>query len=283
LALCAAALVAVIGGPATGVGADSPTKVGWWTVRNPGTNSPIPTLVPVQPTAPDVPDGGLEVETTSSVVSYAALSFEHADQTKVERVTLKLADGAAQLPNSVVQACALAGDGTFEAANGAPVSEAPPYDCSVSAQGLADPTGTRVSFDPALFEHGTGVAFAIVGLSPSRLVFAKPDDTTFVVTAARTTTAPTPFGSTGRDDRIATGAPRPVISARPALATPTVPTAPNAPSGPSSQPVAAAARFPVTPPDDSTGPGGAVIGFLLIAAGAAGVTVRNRRALGPVA
>ena len=279
LAVGAGCLVFSAAGRATG---DAPTTVGWWTATNPG--GPVPTIVPSGQTRADVPDGGFEVSTASDAVSYAAVAYLGEEGTRVERLVLPLATDAAQLSGSKVQACPLGGSGLFTAADGGPLAEGPKYDCSSAAPGQ-DAGGNAVAFDVGRFANGSGLAVAVVGISPARLVFAKPGPSAVVVSGAPGTAGPpleVPTETNFPADAPAVELAPPLDALSPLGTGPVSDTPiPSAPTGgvtgASGQASASGEPFAVTEAAATTRPGSAVIGFLLVLAGALALAVRNAR------
>ena len=292
IGLCLAGALAVMV-PCQGARAQTPTAVGWWTTENPGLGTePVPLVSPPPQGGPnglpsDVPPGGFEVANTQGVFSYAAIAYEGPGRT-VSHVVVKLAPGAVNLVGSKVEACALTGDGSFAPAHGAPAAQGPAYSCSSAVAGTEDAAAGTVTFDAGRFSRDGYVAFAIVGLAGTRMVFSPPDGSTVQLAplvAPLPETQP-PLSAPVPSDAVASPVLAPPIEGAPAagaeipavVETPSIPTVPETLPAPA-PPVATIA---VTSPSNTLRSGRApIVAAILIAILAAFVV--SRRVPSPVA
>jgi hypothetical protein len=170
--------------------ADPPTTAGWWTVANPG-----PLSLPV---GSDVPKGGLLIEggygsatgaADSSPVAYAAVVYKFDAGATPGALTLTVPSGSASTPTAVLQLCPLKSD-TFKAAQGAPMAEAPPFNCQNSVTAALPSNGSSYTFYVSSLSTDGELAVAILPTSPSdRVVLAAPGADSLPTTPATTDTA----------------------------------------------------------------------------------------------
>lgn len=284
-----------------GAGADSPSIAGWWTSANPGLPA-LPVSSPIPGGGPgglpsDVPAGGLEVSSAAGQSSYAAVGYYDVSGAQVGAIVLTIDSKAVNTPNSAVKACRLTGAGTFSPAEGDPASQGPAYDCSTSVAGKADPASGTVSFAVGDWVRNGYLGVAIVADGPGRTVFDAPGDSAITLAGDTGTAAVGASPQAGAVAPVAAPGTPPGYTAAPAGA----PSLPSAASPPSAAPVAAGTDHSPqlaapTPPAARTatatslpatlaatehpytvGIGGALVGALLIVAGAAWVAVRGRR------
>jgi hypothetical protein len=285
--------------------ADNPSIFGWWTSTNPGVSGdvpggPIPTLVPSGGSSglpSDVPPGGFEVSNLPGDSSYAAIGY-FTYGANVSQVVLDIDTQGANIPNSQFEACPLTGGATFSSANGAPLSQGPPYDCSGSVvPGIENPAGTAVAFNVAPLVTGEYLGIAIVAVGQSREVFEAPGQDTVQILPPPAAVGSSTTESTSVAPRTSYQGTPPVGSTIPAQPNQQTPSQPHeqTPSQPQEQnpanpqQLAPAPVIPVSPEfqaatlrSSSLGIGSVVVGAVLILFGALIVMTMNDRALAAV-
>lgn len=173
-------VVATGGAPAF---ADAPTAAGWWTVT--GASTPVA----VGAGGPDVPTGGLVVESGGSAatpVAIAALSYQTAPAAGASAtLTLAVAPNSATTPSSSLEVCPLTGPATFKPADGGSMSDAPKYDCAHHVTAAVSSGGDSFSFDLSSLLDGSPVAVAVLPAADvERVVLAKPDQNSLTTGSA---------------------------------------------------------------------------------------------------
>jgi hypothetical protein len=140
--------------------ATGPRAAGWWT------SSPLPH-------PPDVADrllvqGGPEPDRP---IAFAALAFDLPPGETAVALTLSVAPGSLSSPVAELAACALRED--FEPDHGAPMSEAPAYDCSTLVP--AAPEGGSYTFFVGALAGPESLSVAILPVTPAdRVVLEVP-------------------------------------------------------------------------------------------------------------
>jgi hypothetical protein len=205
-------LAGIIGLALTGSGtwtsparADAPVDQGWWTSTTPA-GLPVSGVTP-----PDVPAQGLLVQggpgaTTGNgdtgATAYAALVFGLAPGATVGNLTLTTAPSSLSTPGAVLELCRLT-DSAFSSAQGGPISDAPPYDCSQNVTAPESTSDSSFTFAVGQLESGHQLAVAVLPTNPlERVVLAAPGENALTETSAgpappaQTTPTPTTLGST---------------------------------------------------------------------------------------
>lgn len=307
-AASASLIAALLVANAPSVGADAPTYDGWWTSANPGvSNSSVPTFVPSGGgpggSPSDVPPGGLEVSSLPGDDSMAAIGY-FSQGSAVTKVVLHQTSDSATVPGSQVEACPLTGTGFFTPAHGAPAAQEPKYSCNTHVAGVVDASAGTVSFSVGSYVHNNYLGIAIVAVGTSRMVFDAPGKDAIALAPAPAApgtqpgAAPAPAGgpasgpAAASSGAVAAGRPASGYvsagpspaggssNAGPASAATGQAASPPASLGPASPRPAAGSSGQsvlVTDPINTVGTGSAVVGFLLIFAGAVLVSRRNRR------
>lgn len=254
--------------------ADTPFRVGWWTVANPG----LPPLIAgVEFPINNVPDGGFEVAgNAESPTSVAALLYDVPEGATVGPLVITVAEGIPAAPATTLQACPVRGE--FKTDDGGPMADAPEWDCTDPSPGTVDAAGQSFSFDVARFVADEQLSVAIVPAVSAQATFAPPGDDSLVVREADVAPAPTPTTPSGVGAVPDSGGFEPLpsldaagLDAAGGLAdTPPIPAAPR-----SGSPLSTA----VVASSDGSGAGSAVIGSVIVALLGCLVWVRGRRAL----
>jgi hypothetical protein len=280
LAVVALALMA----SAASADATPPTRFGWWTAR--------PNAMMANINA--VPPGEAEINSIAGLtVSSAAVAFAPGDGSTAQQLSLPVHTADVRLGGGI-EACLLAGDGSFSPADGGPSRTAPTSDCSSSVTGYVN--GDHVIFDVSGLNRGGQLHIALLATGTARFVVDRPDGDAITVTpAAKAPAAPPgpaaskakpaspPAQAAAGPAAAAPAAPAPTVPDA-ALPVPTVPPAAAAPAdGAAAAPAAPVPTIPaelapvaVTGPAGSAGAGVAVLGAVLVAAGALGVLRRTR-------
>jgi len=222
-----------------------------------------------------VPKGGLEVASgPAGVVSYAAIGYFGDERASVATVVLHLAQGAANVAGTAVEACPLTGDAAFSPAYGAPLSEGPAYDCATPVPGVPDAAAATIAFNVGSLLHDGHLGLAIVANGTGRLVFAPPDDTTVHLGSSPAPAGTDEAGSV--DISVPQLQPLPLDTLPPpAIPSPVGDThSLGTPSGGRSAPPVLA----VTEPANTIGIGSAGVGALVLIAAGVAVLSRTRRA-----
>jgi hypothetical protein len=159
LSISSALLVAIVA--AAPAHAAESVEAGWWT------STPVPV-------APDAPDGGLVVQAAADPnqpFSYAAVAYDLAGGELPTSLTLTVADGSVSTTGATLALCPLTTG--FAPSQGAPISEAPSFDCTMSA--TAAPDGATYQFDVTQVYDGQSLALAVLATAPAdRVVLAPP-------------------------------------------------------------------------------------------------------------
>jgi len=281
LLLAIAAAWTLVAPAARGDEGVTPEKQGWWTA----TAAPAPALVPTGGAAagtPDVAKGQLYVSgSANNVVGVSALRYLLPHGAVAESLSLTTAPGTVTVPGTKVRACPLTGTRDFTAADGAPTSDAPAWDCSHAVPGELDPTGVAYRFAVAPFTQDDVLAIAIVPAGTAdRVVLAAPDPTALVLTGSSTSSSTfgpgsstAPVGATSSRPLSSPTRAAPATSARPQSST----AAPGTSTGAAAPSSAIVKATPAAVVGHGNTPPSAMVGTFGLLALAAGVWWRGRR------
>ncbi|MCU1692062.1 MAG: hypothetical protein JWM64_1153 [Frankiales bacterium] len=148
---------------------DVEVTYGWWTASAP---APVP-AGPGLPVGPDAPADGMVVQGGApevGEVAYGAVSFSYDRGAKATALRLAVVPGAGSV-GGALRACAVLGG--VVAAQGAPASQGPSFDCTRSS--TASLKDGAYTFDVGGLSGDGEVSVALVAENPAtRVVFAKP-------------------------------------------------------------------------------------------------------------
>ncbi|TMM18254.1 MAG: hypothetical protein E6G01_03800 [Actinobacteria bacterium] len=158
------------------LGANAPSKYGWWYKANAG----LPVAVPPPP---QVPSDGLYVENGFDGPSaISALSFSVPPGAALGPMTLKIA-GSPTITQPPVACTLSAASSGYKPAEDGSWSDRPSYDCKkAQSTGSVDAAKTTVTFnvDPFL-TNGTVSVVILAGGSADQIAFQKPDNSALQV------------------------------------------------------------------------------------------------------
>ena len=176
-------LIITLAWPITPAGAASSVSAGWWT------SSPL--------APPDVPSGGLDVQggpDAGSPVAFSAVSFALDPGETAESVTLSVTANSGTTPSAQLMACPITTP--FAPASGAPMSQAPKYDCGTKATASPSSDGKSYKFDVSSIPATGALAIAILPTQPTdRVVFDAPTTKALASASAPASASTTPESS----------------------------------------------------------------------------------------
>jgi hypothetical protein len=183
MALAATAAVVLLCVPGT-ASADAPSRTGWWTATSVG--APVGAGAPAPP---DVPSGGLVVQSGTdegTPAALAAVTYDLPPDSSVDKLVLHVAASSGTTPSSSLALCPLR-DPDFTQVQGGAMSDAPKYDCAHQVVSAPSDDGTSYTFSVSGLLAGNALAVAILPVSPaSRVVLDAPAADSLVVTELTT-------------------------------------------------------------------------------------------------
>lgn len=232
--------------------ADAPAQQGWWTTANPGGSSALP--APAAPGGPDVPADGLLVEaagSSSAPTAFAALTYDTPlPAGTAATLDLAVTANSATTPGATLELCPLTGS-TIQPEQGAPMSDAPRYDCTRHVTATVSSTGSSFHFHLGPLLEGAPLALAILPTANvERVVLDRPGASSLSVPQNPSSTTPTsgdsviPASPPASSD---TGTPRSAIAGSAVGATASAPAVGLATTGASGPDVSAQSPALATP------------------------------------